>query len=249
MQAQKPTASIIIPNKDEWKMTCRCLEAIRKFTRESCEVILVDNGSSKVPEVIRQYPFLRLIRNNWNRGFAAAINQGLERAKGEYLVWLNNDTLPSYRWLTQLLHVLRSDSSIGLVGPVSNRVIPEQKIAVSLRSVDKILRFSRQFNRTDPDRWRDTLRLSGFCLVYPREVLQKVGLLDERFGLGTYEDDDYCYRVRQAGYRLVVAGDTYVHHFGSTSFRKNGYDEFRKILAQNRRYYIDKWQRIPEGEG
>jgi GT2 family glycosyltransferase len=153
MQAQKPTASIIIPNKDEWKMTCRCLEAIRKFTRESCEVILVDNGSSKVPEVIRQYPFLRLIRNNWNRGFAAAINQGLERAKGEYLVWLNNDTLPSYRWLTQLLHVLRSDSSIGLVGPVSNRVIPEQKIAVSLRSVDKILRFSRQFNRTDPDRW------------------------------------------------------------------------------------------------
>ncbi|HMO35364.1 MAG TPA: hypothetical protein PKA06_04920, partial [Gemmatales bacterium] len=65
-------------------------------------------------------------------------------------------------------------------------------------------------------------RLSGFCLLIPKPVLQSVGLLDERFGLGFFEDDDWGIRVRQAGYRLLIALDTYIHHWGSQTFRGLG---------------------------
>jgi GT2 family glycosyltransferase len=242
-----PTASIIIPTRNEWETVWQCIHAIKEHTPESHEIILVDNGSSQVPESIESVTGLRLIRNEFNRGFVAAINQGLKVSKGEYLVWLNPDTLPSYRWLTQLLHVLETDPSAGMVGPVSCRAIPEQKLSVPFKTADKAHRFSNQFNRTNPKQWREVGRLSGFCLVKRRKVFEQVGFLDERFGLGTYEDDDYSLRVRLAGYRLVVAGDTYVHQFGSKSFRKNGYNEFRKILRQNRRYYFHKWDRLLEG--
>ncbi|WP_124727453.1 glycosyltransferase family 2 protein [Staphylospora marina] len=240
------TASIIIPNHNEWQTTWNCIRGIRAHTPESHEVILVDNGSDRIPEWGRQDRELTLIRNRYNRGFAAAVNQGLRAATGEYLVLLNNDTLPSHRWLTQLLRVFSHLPSVGLVGPVSNRVIPEQKIPVTLRSVEKIHRFCKRFNRPRPEEWREVRRLSGFCLVMPRAVMEKVGMLDERFGLGTCEDDDYSLRVRRAGYRLIVAGDTYVHHFGSTSFRKHGYREFRKLLNQNRLYFLHKWGILPE---
>jgi GT2 family glycosyltransferase len=236
-----PEASIIIPVRDEWMFTRQCLAAIQRYTVVSHEVIVVDNGSELPPADRPESEGVRWIRNRWNKGFASAVNQGLEAARGEFLVWLNNDTLPSHRWLKQLLHVLKTDERVGMVGPVSNRVIPEQKIEVSLSSPAVIHRFSDRFNRTDPNKWRETKRLSGFCVAYPRRVLEKVGLLDERFGLGTYEDDDYSLRARRAGFRLIVAGDTYVHHFGNRSFKRNGYREFKKILRQNRRYYMLKW--------
>lgn len=246
--SKQPLASVIIPVRNGWKMTRQCLQSLKQHTAISYEVLLVDNGSEERPPAdLANAPHLHLIRNRWNQGFAAAINLGLERAQGRYLVWLNNDTLPSHRCLQQLIEVLQTDDRVGAVGPVSNKVIPEQKISVSLKSLERIHSFSQKFNRTNRDKWKKTLRLSGFCLMYSRHVFEKVGYLDERFGLGTYEDDDYCYRIRQAGYRLVVAGDTYVHHFGSQSFRKNGYREFQKILLQNRRYYMNKWNRKPEG--
>ncbi|MBA4494472.1 glycosyltransferase family 2 protein [Paenactinomyces guangxiensis] len=242
-------ASIIIPVRNEWPLTRQCILSVRHHTPLSHEIILIDNGSDEpAPGFFHQQANMYVIRNKWNRGFAAAINQGLQKAKGNYLVWLNNDTLPSHRWLKQLIHVLEKESSVGLVGPVSNKVIPEQKLSVKLTSTKQIHRFTDRYNRTNPARWRTTSRLSGFCLVCSRQVFEKIGYLDERFGLGTYEDDDYCYRAHLAGYRCMVAGDTYVHHFGSQSFRKNGYQEFQKILKQNRRYYRHKWNRLPDGD-
>jgi GT2 family glycosyltransferase len=240
---------MIIPIKDEWKKAERCVEAIRKYTKESYEVILVDNGSATVSESIFRLPSHRLIRNDWNRGTAAAINQGLAEATGDFMVWLSPDTLPSHRWLGQLLSVLKSDPSIGLVAPLSNKAVPKQKISVPFRVSGKIHRFSNQFNHTDPSLWKEAKRLSSFCVAHSRHLLERVGWLDERFGLGCYEVDDYCYRVGLAGFRIVIAGDTYVHHYGHVYFKKNGYQEFQKICRQNRRYFIHKWGRLLEAEG
>lgn len=202
-----------------------------------------------MPATISELPNVKHIRNDRNRGFAAAINQGLTIAEGEYLVWLNNDTLPSHRWISQLIQVLRSDTRYGVVGPVSNRVIPEQKITVQLATPAQIHRFTDQHNQVNQEKWRESKRLSGFCLVYSRKIHTEIGFLDERFGLGTFEDDDYCYRVRKAGYRCMVAGDTYVHHFGSRSFQQGGYPEFQKILLQNKAYFHHKWDLPYPDEG
>ncbi|SFS60811.1 glycosyltransferase family 2 protein [Marininema halotolerans] len=242
-----PTISIVIPIHGQLHYTKQCLAAIHRFTKLPYEVILVDNGSAKKTAQFvtiqdhRMGERVRGLRNDVNRGFAASMNQGMRQAKGDYLVLLNNDTLPSYRWAEQLLAPFRQDPSVGMTGPVSNRVIPEQKIKVSITRRKAIHRFCRRFNQANPARWRESKRLSGFCLALPRRVWQRVGEWDECFGLGTYEDDDYSYRIRKEGLRLIVAGDTYVHHFGSRSFRKRGSKEFYKILGQNRRYFLRKW--------
>lgn len=233
--------SIIIPMCNQWSYTRQCLASIRRFTTTPYEVIVVDNRSSdQTAKILMKQAGIRLIRNEVNRGFVAAVNQGLQTARGTVAVLLNNDTLVSHRWLSQLLTVLKADSRHGMVGPVSNRTIPEQKINVTLATPREIHRHCAHFNRTNPRRWRESERLSGFCVAFPMHLREEVGEWDERFGVGTYEDDDYSYRVRQKGYRLVIAGDTYVHHFGSRSFRLQGYREFQKILKQNQRYFEQK---------
>lgn len=233
--------SIIIPVRNQWAYTWQCLQAIRRYTLSAYEVIVIDNRSTdRTVQALARQPGVRWIRNEVNRGFPAAVNQGLKAARGTYIVLLNNDTLVSHRWLSQLLKVLKADSHHGMVGPVSNRVIPEQKVKVSLTTPPEIHRYSARHNQSDPGKWRETRRLSGFCLAFPARLVQEIGPWDERFGVGTYEDDDYSWRVKKAGYRLIVAGDTYVHHFGSGSFCKNGYREFKKILHQNRRYFEQK---------
>jgi GT2 family glycosyltransferase len=71
--------------------------------------------------------------------------------------------------------------------------------------------------------------------------MDRIGLLDERFSPGHYEDDDYCYRSRQEGYRLMIAGDVLVHHHGSASFRKQGQEDLDRLVETNYRKYMDKW--------
>ncbi|SDX16948.1 Glycosyltransferase, GT2 family [Marininema mesophilum] len=247
--------SIIIPVRNQLQYTKQCIKAIHRYTELPYEVILVDNQSTDKTKMFitaqmkQRGEKVRGIRNELNRGFAAGINQGMREAKGQYIVLLNNDTLPSYRWVEQLIAPLQRDDSVGMTGPVSNRVISEQKIKISLTNPDEIHRFSRLHNRPNSSRWRESKRLSGFCLALPRHVWKSVGEWDERFGLGTYEDDDYSYRIRQKGWRLIVAGDTYVHHFGNRSFHKRGYKEFSKILAQNRRYFLRKWNLMTKPKG
>ncbi|MBD1371572.1 glycosyltransferase family 2 protein [Hazenella sp. IB182357] len=246
---EKQLTSIIIPAHNGWKFTQLCIRSIRTYTDHPYEIILIDNGSTeRMPARLREINDLTLIQNDWNKGFAGAMNQGLASARGEFLVWLNNDTLPSHRWLEQLIKVLNTRPKAGLVGPLSNCVIPEQKIKINMQSVSQIHRFSQHFNQSNPNKWKKSRRLSGFCIALTREVFERVGFLDERFGLGTYEDDDYCYRVIEAGYDCIIAGDTYLHHFGSRSFRKRGYREFKWILEQNRKYYICKWNQLPVAE-
>lgn len=239
--SKAPLVSIIIPVYHEWSQTLLCLRSLFRHTPIPCEVILVDNGSDKIPEKVKKHPSIHLIKNESNRGNAASINQGLTFAKGEYLVWLSNDTLPSYRWITQMLVIFQQDSSVGLVGPMSNKALPDQKFVIPFKMLSQIHRFSNQFNHSNPKRWKECDRLSGFCLVYPRKVLDEVGLLDERFGLFAYEDYDYCRRVRQKGYRLIIAGDTYVHRFGRRNFHPLGARDYQKIVRQNKKYFLYKW--------
>lgn len=246
----RPHVSIVIVTHNEWKYTNMCLSSLRRFTTVPYEVIAVDNGSTDhtlkaLRERKKHWHALRLLENSINRGFAAGMNQGIQRAEGDFLVLLNNDTLPSHRWLDSPLKLLQSRNRAGIVGPVSNRVIRQQKIHTHLRSLADVHRFCRQYNRTNPRRWRQTRLLSGFCMVLPYKLVEKIGLLDERFGMGTYEDDDFCIRAQKNGYTCWIAGDTYVHHFGNRSFKRDGYEEFRKILRQNRQYYIYKWGRKP----
>ncbi|MFC7442217.1 glycosyltransferase family 2 protein [Laceyella putida] len=235
------TSSIIVPTKNQWASVWRCIFNLRQYTDEPYEIILVDNASDYIPDFILNQEDIYFIRNGWDRGDVAAVNQGMRKASGSYIVWLKQDTLPSYRWLTQLIKVLKEEPSVGMVGPMSNWGINEQRIPVPFQTPSKIHRFSNQYNHSDPRHWKEVERLQSFCCVLPREAVEKVGELDEWYGMGSHEMDDYALRLKQAGYRLLVAGDTYLHRFYEKEVDKDSIRERKKREWQNQRYFIHKW--------
>jgi GT2 family glycosyltransferase len=100
-------------------------------------------------------------------------------------------------------------------------------------------------NKPNPALWKPTNRLVGFCFMFKREVLDRIGYLDERFMQGHYEDDDYCYRAIQAGYQLRIAGDVRVHHYGSLSFKKQTSEQLFNLVKTNHLKFIEKWGMDP----
>jgi GT2 family glycosyltransferase/tetratricopeptide (TPR) repeat protein/2-polyprenyl-3-methyl-5-hydroxy-6-metoxy-1,4-benzoquinol methylase len=238
--------SIIIVTWDELPYTQRCLESIRKHTPLPHEIIVVDNGSSDgTPEWLEAQSDVRLLRNPRNLGFAAAANQGLRAARGESLVLLNNDTLVTPGWLRRLLGHLHRSPDVGLVGPVTNFSSGEQQIPVTYHSLAEVDGFAWELGRRERGRCSETDRLVGFCLAMKREAVERIGLLDERFELGCFEDDDLCRRASQAGYRLLVCRDAFIHHFGGRSFICHQLP-FSQIMEQNRRRFAAKWQLPPD---
>ncbi len=239
--------SIILVTHNQWNYTRQCLESVRFRTDEPYELILVDNGSTDgTAEFLRSQPDVRLISNPDNRGFPAAVNQGLAIARGRQIVLLNNDTIVTTGWLRRLLKALESDPSIGLVGPVSNRVSGPQQIEVDYRDLASLDGFAWVWGRRHAGQVRDLDRLVGFCLLLKREVVDQIGGFDERFGIGNFEDDDYCLRTRAGGYRTVVAVDSFVHHFGGRTFVGSGVD-FTALMAENGAKFREKWGRTDAG--
>ncbi|PWW07355.1 GT2 family glycosyltransferase [Paenibacillus cellulosilyticus] len=234
--------SIIIPTYNQAKYLKACVESIGEHTDLPYEIIIIDNGSTDetaayLKEISTQVRY-RILEDN--HGFAGAVNMGLMMAKGTTLMLLNNDVLVTDNWLDNLLACLNSEAKIGMVGPVTNYISGDQQIDVPYTDVMDMYEFARRNNESNPARWVRTDRLVGFCLLFRRELLEKVGYLDEGFEIGNFEDDDFNIRVRLHGYSLVIAKDSFIHHFGSVSMKATG-QQFEGINERNMRFYINKW--------
>jgi GT2 family glycosyltransferase/predicted Zn-dependent protease len=184
---------------------------------------------------------VEVIRNEINRGFPAGCNQALARARGRFLVFLNNDTVVTPSWLETLIARSLDDwPSIGLVGAVTNNAPDAQGIAADYPTLDALPPFAERRRRAFAGKVLPVRRLTGFCLLVRREVFDRIGRFDERFGVGFFDDDDLCLRAREAGFRLVVALDVYVHHFGSQTFNGLALDT-RQQLLKNFALFRAKW--------
>ncbi|MBB3113633.1 GT2 family glycosyltransferase [Paenibacillus phyllosphaerae] len=234
--------SIIIPSYNQAGYLKGCIESIIEHTDLPYEIIVVDNASTDgTANYLRSLSGqVRYRIMETNRGFAGAVNVGLMMAKGQTIVLLNNDTLVTERWLDNMLTCLGSDPRIGMVGPVTNYIGGNQQIDVPYTAIEDMQEFARQFNQSDPAKWHLTDRLVGYCLLFRKELLERTGYLDEGFKIGNFEDDDYNIRVRLQGYMLVVARDTFIHHFGSVSVKALG-EQFTAINDNNMSFYMAKW--------
>lgn len=233
--------SIVLVTFNQLAFTRECIDSIRLRTDEPYELICVDNGSTDgTAEYLHSLPAVRVILNSDNRGFPRAVNQGLHVANGEQILLLNNDTVVTTGWLRRMLTALHSSSDIGLVGPCSNYVGSSQQIPVTYQSTASVDGFAWDWGQSHSGQIRSVDRLVGFCLLFKREVLDVIGVLDERFGIGCFEDDDYCYRALKAGYRCVVAVDSFVHHYGHRTFLGSGIN-LQDVLDENKRRYDEKW--------
>jgi glycosyltransferase involved in cell wall biosynthesis len=241
-------ASIIILCCNQLDYSRECLETLLQHTRQSYELVLVDNGSTDgTPEYLdslRSRPGperVTIVRNEKNLGFAAGCNQGLAIARGEYQVLLNNDTVLTAGWLEGLIAwSLHEWPAVGMVGPMTSWASSQQQVAVDYRSPQELQDFAARRQREFDRQAVVVDRLIGFCLLMRREVWQKLGGLDERFGIGFFEDDDLCVRVRQAGFKLVMALNVFVHHYGNRTFKGLGLDAHAQ-LESNFAKFREKW--------
>jgi glycosyltransferase involved in cell wall biosynthesis len=241
--------SIIVLGCNEVAFTRLCLESVLRHTHGDYELILVDNGSTdETPRLFEEVRAcsgpgrVELIRNENNRGFAAAVNQALAVAQGQFIVLLNNDTVVTPEWLEGLIYWSLYDwPHVGLVGPMTNYTAAPQRIEPGYRELSDLDAFSRQHRQLFAGQALDVPRLTGFCLLVRRDVLDRLGgRLAARYGQGFFEDDDLCYHARQLGFKLLMAKNVYVHHFGSRTFAGLGIDTEAR-LRENLQRFRDKW--------
>jgi GT2 family glycosyltransferase len=131
-------------------------------------------------------------------------------------------------------------AEIGLLGPMSNYATPPQLVEnVPYRTVHELHAFARRWRDEHLGQWFTATKLSGFCILMKRAVCEAIGGLDERFGMGLFDDDDLAMRARRAGFELAVARDLFVHHFGSRTFAGNGIDA-GPLREENARQFAAK---------
>ncbi len=240
-----PLVSIIVVTYNNLALNRLCIESIYTDTDyPNYEVIVVDNGSTDGTQAYLQglaFQGLTVILNSGNEGFAAANNQGLRKANGRYLCLLNNDTVVSGAWLSTLVAHLAANPKIGLIGPVTNAIANEAQIEVGYQDLRDMPAWSRNYCRQHRGALQDISMLAFFCVVMPRSVFAAVGAMDERYEIGMFEDDDYNRRVREAGYRVQLAGDAFVHHWQRASFKLIGEEKYLQVYHDNEKRYHAKW--------
>ena len=241
--------SIILLTCNNFIYTKRCIQSIRKYTKAGTyEIIVIDNHSTdNTVAWLKKQPDIRLEVNEENVGFPMGCNQGIKMALGDFVLLLNNDTVVTEHWLHNLLLCLTGSAEIGAVGPVTNYCSNQQQIEVTYTKLSDMQKFASGFNKTDSSKWEFVLKLVGYCMLFKREVFETVGLLDERFTPGNFEDDDISVRMLKAGYKLVLCRDTFIHHYGSVSFRQN-VDAFAPCMQTNCLKFIEKWGFNPRFE-
>jgi len=239
--------SIIILSYNQWDQTELCLKSIEMYTPEPHEIIIVDNGSSDgtiehLRDHIKANKNVRVISNSTNRGFAGGNNQGINLARGEYILLLNNDTVVTEGWLGRMLNIFNCYPKTGIVGPMSNNVNGPQLITnADYKNFGELVDFAaRRMKENDGSSFL-VYRVVGFCLLVRREVIDNIGGLDEQFLSGNFEDDDFCIRAILSGYEIRVAQDVFIHHTGSQTFRGASIDHQEKIL-HNWELFKKKWK-------
>jgi GT2 family glycosyltransferase len=244
-----PRASILMVTYGNLPLTRLALAGLQRAAgKMPFELIVVDNASPdgsadwlRATEAGGLLP-LRVIANADNRGFAAANNQAARLARGDVLVFLNNDTVPTPGWLERLVGHLDADPRLGLVGPVTNSCGNEAEVPISYRDIGGMLDFAAGYTAAHAGQREPLPMLTLFCTAAPRALFDELGGLDESYGVGMFEDDDLAMAVRARGRTVALARDVFVHHFGGAAFSRLAPSRYLRIWWENRRRFERKWR-------
>lgn len=225
--------------------TKRCIDSIIQHTEGiKYQLVLVDNGSlDDTLEYFKSIPYSnkKIIHITKNIGGIYGMNASMQAFEGKYYAFVSNDVVVTKGWLSNLLKCLRSNPSVGYVTPVSSNVSNLQQVDLSFHTPEQMHKQAALFNQSNPQKWEERLRLVGIVVAMRKEVIDNVGYFDVGF-FHDFMEDDYSARVRRAGYKLMLCGDTWVHH--DHDFR-NMEDKdpvkFQESLEQGRKNYQEKY--------
>lgn len=242
-----PKVSVVVLTYNNLELTKACLDSLLTQSQyPNLEIIVVDNHSSdQTPTYLSAWadghPDRIVILNPDNKGFAAGNNLGLAAASGDYLVILNNDTVVTAGWIKGLIRHLQDHKEIGIIGPITNNIGNEAKVGTRYERLEDMPAEAAQMTRARMGEWFEINTLAFFCVMFPRSTYEQIGGLCEEYGLGFFEDDDYCRRVQRHGMRAACAEDVFVHHHLSASFNTLGARKKQALFEKNRAIYESKW--------
>jgi GT2 family glycosyltransferase len=240
-------ASIVIPVFNQVRFTKSCLRSIFQNTDYPFELIVVDNGSTDdTSQYLANVPNIRVVRNEINRGVPKANNQGVRASRGEYVMLLNNDTIVTPCWLSRMVACAEHEHSIGIVGSITNDTSAGVQGDENARYADiaGLYSYAEERSRKFAEKAFRYPMIPSMAMLVKRQVFDRIGLFDETFSPGNFDDDDFCVRALHADFDLVIAEDAFVHHFGSRTFggAKMSYES---ITEKNRRLFHKKWGPSP----
>lgn len=256
--------SIIIVNYNTKQLTLNCLKSVyESITDYFYEVILIDNASwdDSVSVIQEQYPQVRLIPNTENLGFAKANNQGMRVAEGRYVLLLNSDTVIKQDTLDIMIQFMDENPKVGASG--CKVVLPDGSLDKACRrgfptplaTLFYVSKLSKLFPKNpkinayhredlDPDESYPIECLVGAFMMVRREAIEQVGVLDENFFM-YFEDTDWCYRLKEAGWTNYYYPKTTILHYKRASSRNKPmritYEFHRAMALFYNKHYRSKY--------
>jgi GT2 family glycosyltransferase len=228
-----------------------CISSVLEHSGgELANLIIVNDNSPD--SGVREYlegldgsdPRIKIINNSENLGYLRSCNKGIAASKND-VVLLNSDTVATGGWLKKMIACACSSADIAAVSPLTNNSILCSVPMICAENVVPedigIERYARIVEECSLKRYRVMPSCFGFCMFVKRAVIDEIGMLDEAYGKGYYEEIDFCCRAREAGYKNVLCDDTYIHHYGSVSFstEKNSLStENEKVISQRYPYIL-----------
>lgn len=246
MSNTKPLVSVIVLAWNGQTYLEPCLTALLAQDYTPCQVIVVDNGSQdRSVEIAQRFaPRLELVRNRTNLGFAGGVNVGIRHATGEIIVLLNQDTEVQPGWLHALVDAFAQDSTVGIVG--SKALYPNGRVQHAGGYIRPGDAFAFHVGRNEEDDGQagvpgDVEYVTGTSFALHRRVLEAIGGLDEGFYPAYYEEIDYCYRARRAGFRIVYQPKSLLVHHESTSLPAESYALISAFHRNRVRFVLRHW--------
>lgn len=222
----------------------QCLESIYSNCAEGTySIVILDNASTDGVaswlQTLDCGDTITLLLSDENMGFAKGCNEAVKYADPDSdIFFLNNDTRMPANALFWLRMGLYASGDTGAVGALQN-YSSDQLMDVSFDLPEQYMEFGAKQNTGANNSLRECGKLSGFAMLVRREVIDNVGVFDEQFSPGYFEDDDLSFRIRQAGYRLCVCNNSFIYHAGSQAFARNPQAE--EIFRTNREKFRQKW--------
>ena len=242
-----PKVSIIVLNWNGKSVTSECLDSLMKVDYANFEVILVDNNSQDGSQehFKRNYGWVRLIENEENFGFTGGNNVGIDCAlenQSDYILLLNNDTIVDSLFLAELISVAESDEQIGLLNPKIYYYGQPERIWYAGGKISPITGIAwhigrKEFDTGQYDVQREVDFITGCAFLIKKEVIDKIGVLDEKFFIYS-EDVDWTLRALKAGYKAVYVPTSKIWHKEGIDSRSNKGEDFRLYLSTRNILYV-----------
>ena len=256
MHQNTAEVSIVVVAYNRLEKTRRCVESILKYTDNvDYELILVDSGSQD--GTLEYYDSVqfhkkKVIHITKNLGAAFAYSSLSLHELGRFICIVQNDLIVTSHWLDNLLACIKSDMRIGMVNPATSNVSNRQSIDFAYESYDEMQQIAAQYNKTDKKKWEERQRIITLGTLYRKEVFLAAGWPMGDMGFfHDFFDDDISFAIRRLGYRIVLAGDTWIcHDHDFRSGEGKNLAEYHKSLENGRanfsaKYYgVDAWEDV-----